>query len=141
MEMKVKNFMTSDVHTVTLDMTVREAIERLTKNEISGAPVVDNVQKVISVVSEGNLLKLAAGKNLDKKIGACLDQLPKTENLISLSSSSSFIDVYRLFLSNPVHRIIIMDANGKLQGIVSRSNVLRILVSSDKEAIAAEKKA
>ena len=136
--MKVKEFMTPSVHTVTLDMTVREAIEKLTSNQISGAPIVDSSQKVVSVVSEGNLLKLAAGKNLDKKISQVIGQLPKSESLIHLSSASSFIDAYRLFLANSVHRIIIMDANGKLQGIVSRSNVLRILVSTAKDALPTE---
>jgi len=128
--MNVKNFMTSEVHKVTLDMTVRKAIVLLTSNKISGAPIVDHLQNVVSVVSEGNLLKLAAAKSLDKLISDCLNQLPKTSSLITLSTSSSFADVYRLFLSNPIHRIIITDANGRLQGIVSRSNVLRILVGN-----------
>ncbi len=129
-EMKVKDFMTADVHCVTLDMTVKQAISVLTTNKISGAPVVDNSQKVISVISEGSLLKLAAAKFLDKSVASCLGQLPKTESIVSLPSSSTFIEVYRLFLSSPVHRIIITDSNGRLQGIVSRSNVLRILVST-----------
>ena len=128
--MNVKDFMTANVQCVTLDMTVKQAITVLTTNKISGAPVVDNSQKVISVISEGSLLKLAAAKFLDKSIASCLSHLPKTESIISLSSSSTFIEAYRLFLTNPVHRIIIADSNGRLQGIVSRSNVLRILVNN-----------
>ncbi len=131
--MNVKKFMTSDVHTVNLEMSVREAIEVLTLHKISGAPVIDANNRVISVISEGDLLKMAAAKLLDRKIGSCLSHLVKTEQLISLSVSHNFIDVYRLFIAKPVHRIIIMDGNGRLQGIVSRSNVLRIIVKSGKD--------
>ena len=135
--MQVKEFMTADVHGITLEMTVRDSIVMLTQNKVSGAPVVDSSNHVVSVVSEGDLLKLAAAKLLDKKISACLDHLPKANKLISLSVSSSFIEAYRLFLTNSVHRIIIMDAAGKLQGIVSRSNVLRIIVKSGGEVVSA----
>jgi predicted transcriptional regulator len=35
-----------------------------------------------------------------------------------------------LFLTHSVHRIIVIDNNWKLQGIVSRSNLLRMLVQA-----------
>lgn len=135
--MDVKDFMTSNVVTVTLKMTVREAIIMLTTSKISGAPVVDLANKVVSVVSEGSLLKLAAAKKLDKSIESCLSLLPKESKLVTLSTKSTFIDVYRLFLASPVHRIIVADANGHLQGIVSRSNILRIIVNTKAPASAA----
>ncbi len=136
--MIIKRFMTEHVHSITLEMTVRQTIEKLMSHHVHGAPVVDNNNRVISMISEGDLLKLAAAKFLDKKIANCLEHLPKTENLISLSMNNTFIEVYRLFLNHSVHRIVIMDANGRLQGIVSRNNVLKILLKSGKDAVGSE---
>jgi predicted transcriptional regulator len=129
--LKVEAIMTSDVQGVHTEMTVRAAILMLTKFKVSGAPVVDSLGHVVSVVSEGDLLKLAATVGLDKPISFCLQKLVKVEKLITLKKTSSFSEAYTTFLSHPVHRIIIVDAAGKLQGIVTRSNILKALCSSD----------
>jgi predicted transcriptional regulator len=125
-----ETIMTATVFTVTLDMTVRSAIEMLIEKKIAGAPVVDKQNVVVSVASEGDLLKLAATFGLEKPISECLTRLPKQEKLITIRRSEAFEKIYRIFLSHPVHRIIVCDDRGKLQGIVSRSNLLKTLVRS-----------
>ena len=51
-----KEIMTSDVITVQMTTTVKELAEILWKNRISGAPVLDDDGKVISVVTENDLI-------------------------------------------------------------------------------------
>ena len=131
--MKIEAFMTVDVFTVSLEMTVRAATQLMTEKHISGAPVVDTMGKVITVISEGDLLKLSAAGMLEKPVATCLSKLVKTDKLITLTRGADFKDAYKLFLANSVHRIIIIDGSGKLQGIVSRSNILRLLVEGKKE--------
>ncbi len=135
---KIETIMTSAVRHISPEMTVREAIMLLTSHEISGAPVVDNFGKVLSVCSEGDLLKLAATTGLDKSINSCLGKLATTEKLITLKKTATFSEAYVLFLTKHVHRIIITDSNGKLQGILSRSNILRVLCASDEGGGAAD---
>jgi predicted transcriptional regulator len=120
--------MTADVFVVKLDMTVRSVIELLTSRKIGGAPVIDSQNCVLSVISEGDVLKLAASVGLETTIENCLARLPKTEKLLTLKRKDDFLAAYRMFLTHPVHRIIVIDDRRKLQGIVSRSNVLRLLV-------------
>ena len=126
-ELRVASIMTAKVFCVSPDMTVRDAINLLVKNHIAGAPVCDNQKVVLSVVSEGDLLKLAARMGMDKPISQCLPKLVKTEKLHTIKKTESFADAYKKFLTHPVHRLIVVDDQGKLQGIVSRSNVLRVL--------------
>lgn len=128
----VENIMTNQVFCVHPTMTVREAILVLTTNKVSGAPICDPNQKVLSVISEGNLLKLAAQLGMEAKISLCLSHLPKTDALITAKKNDPFTDIYKKFVTKSIHRIIVIDGNGKLQGIVSRSNVLRVLVDSGK---------
>lgn len=127
-QISVESIMTTEVSTVSPMSTVRDAIVLLTTKKISGAPVVDNKNSVMSVVSEGDLLRLAAAVGLDKQLGHCLDRLPKVEALITARANDAFTEAYKMFLTKGIHRIIVTDDNGKLRGIVSRSNVLRVLV-------------
>ena len=136
--LKVEDIMTSNVMGVPPEMTVREAMKLLSTHKISGAPVVNNMNKVLSVVSEGDLLKLAASEGMDKSINSCLHKLCKTENLMTLKKTNTFSDAYMMFLTKTVHRIIVIDGNGNLQGIVSRSNVLRVICSTSDTPAAGE---
>lgn len=130
----VATIMRTQVHCVTTDMTVREAIEVLLTHSISGAPVVDNGKKAMSVVSQGDLLKLAATVGLDKSIFQCMMKLIKTDKLLTIEKTVPFTVVYKKFLTNPVHRFIVVDAMGRVEGIVSRSSVLRMLVKAPEAA-------
>lgn len=56
----VETIMTSKVISVSLTTSINEAIDLLLQNRISGAPIVDFAGNVVSIVSEGDLLKLVA---------------------------------------------------------------------------------
>ena len=111
-------------------MTIREAIEVLVKNKVSGAPVVDSTGIVMSVVSEGDLLKLATKRGTSETMAHCLPDLKPADKLITAKRGDTVQSLYKAFLTHAVHRIIVVDGTRKLQGIVSRSNILRMLVQA-----------
>jgi len=57
--LKVRDIMTADVVTVSPELTVREAMDVLSRHRVSGAPVVANGQ-VLGVVAASDLIALAA---------------------------------------------------------------------------------
>ena len=128
-QLTAAGIMVTEVHCVYPSTTVRDAIQLLTSKKISGAPVIDTSRRVVSVLSEGDCLKLAAVVGLDKTISAGLSHLPQGEKLITLKSTATFKEIYKVFVSNRLHRVIIVDSAGRLQGIVSRSNILKLLIS------------
>ena len=54
--LKARDIMTKNVITVTPQTTVRELATLLLKKKISGAPVVDEADKVVGVVTESDLI-------------------------------------------------------------------------------------
>ncbi len=123
----VEMMMTSEVKCLSTTMTLREAVILLLTNRISGAPVVDHLQQVVSVVSETDLLKLA-GLGMNTTIGQCLSSLARAPQLITLQRHNTFEQAYKIFMTKPIHRIIVVDSNNRIQGVLTRGNVLRILV-------------
>ncbi len=121
-----ESLMTNKVHSITTEMKISEAIGLLLKNRIHGAPVVDSLKRVISEINEGDLLKLAP-KGLSKSVGSYLETLPTFAQLDTAKRSAPFAYLYREFLTKEIDRIIIVDDNKQLQGLVSRSDILRIL--------------
>lgn len=129
-QVTVESIMTSTVFSVHVSMTIREAILLLVTNKISGAPVIDSSGTVVSVVSEGLLLRLATKKGTAETIGPCLPDLPVGDQLITAKRTDSIQAIYKAFLTHSVHRIIVVDDTRKLLGIVSRSNILKMLVQA-----------
>ena len=118
------------VHRITPEMKLREVAELMIKYQISGAPVVDNMDKLISILGEGDTLRLAASEGVECKVAHCLEKLPEAKHLITLQKHDSFTDAYRIFLKYKIHRIPIVDGNGTLKGLVTRSTILRMMVEA-----------
>jgi len=123
--LKAKDVMTKDVITISPDATLADAIELLVAKEISGMPVVDADEKVIGIISEKDILNFAFSGNLrNTKVKEAM-----SKEVYSFSSDTD-IDKISLCLSeNKFRRVPIID-NGKLVGIVSRRDIIRVLLFS-----------
>ena len=126
----VEEIMISKVYRVTPDMKLWEVAEMFIKHSISGAPVVDQNDHVISMLGEGDVLRLAAEKGLDSTVAENLSHLVQPRTMLSLKKDSTFQEAYRLFLKHRCHRLPVVDGAGKLHGLVTRSNVLVLFVES-----------
>jgi len=58
MKIKVKQIMTRDPISVPVEWTVEETAELLLRNKISGAPVVDEKESVVGVITQTDLFKV-----------------------------------------------------------------------------------
>ncbi|MCC6278709.1 MAG: CBS domain-containing protein [Oligoflexia bacterium] len=125
------SIMTTQVIKFNLHVRVRKAMETLLEKKISGAPVVDDSGKLVSVVSEADLMRFAAQGGLDHTLGAFNHGLVKTKDLVTVERQAPFSDVFKIFITKPIKRIIVVDEVGRLQGIIARSDVLRAFLESE----------
>lgn len=126
----VKEVMIHPVTTIAPEMKLWEVAELFLKKGFSGAPVVDNMQRVISVIGEGLILRLAASEGLDATIAHCLPKMPKGSEVLLVKPDDSIASAYKLILKHNVHRLPVVDDNGKLLGLISRTTILRIFIEA-----------
>lgn len=126
----MEDIMVTKIFRVTPDLTLLEVAELFLKKGISGAPVVDGMDRVLSVIGEGVTLRLAASEGLNATVAKCLPKLTPTDQIITLKKNNTFQDAYKLFLKHNIHRIPIIDSNGLLKGLISRSTIFRIFVEA-----------
>lgn len=60
LDRRVRDFMETDVVTVRPDLPIKDLMEVLEENGITGAPVVDSEDNVVGVVSSTDVMRLAA---------------------------------------------------------------------------------
>ncbi|MDP8011467.1 MAG: HPP family protein [Thermoplasmata archaeon] len=80
--MKVKDLMTKNVITFTPEMTIKEAMEILVKNNIGGAPVVEN-GKLVGIITQRDILSF-------------LDMAYKRQGWIFIPTPFDIIEIPRL---------------------------------------------
>ena len=122
----VEKIMTKDVISVTPEMPVYEALDILVKNKISGVPVVDQEMKVVRILSEKDVLKILLEKSTNPK--AVVDDY-MARNVICFKETDDIMDVCKFFVSNHYRRVPIV-RDGKLVGIVSRRNLLTVIIEA-----------
>jgi len=146
--MKAADVMVRDVITVKPNDEVDHAIKLLVDNDISELPVIDDDGKVVGVLSEADLIhreeidtekhhpwwveammpasKLAG--EFAKSHGHCVDEV-MTTGAVTAPEHASLSEIATLLERHRIKRIPIV-SEGKLIGIVSRSNLIQALASS-----------
>jgi CBS domain-containing protein len=147
--MKVADLMTREVVFVGPDATIKDVAGLLVEHRISGLPVCDDAGRVIGIVSEADILyresepterdgPLAwlfqdtlheeARKAAARTAGEAMSTPPITIGGFRTATAAA-----RAMLENRVKRLPVVDFHGKLQGIVTRSDLVRAFIRTDAE--------
>jgi CBS domain-containing protein len=142
----VRDVMTTEVVTAFPDTTFKEAVELLELHRISGLPVVDHAGKVVGVISEADLLNKAEKRQpdayvlesrrhrLDRSRAAALDVASAmTTGVTTVRPDTPIALAAREMHTRGFKRMPVVDAEGRLVGIVSRGDLLKVFLRSDGE--------
>ncbi|MET8846837.1 CBS domain-containing protein [Amycolatopsis sp. NPDC004625] len=138
---KVGSVMTTEVTTVGPDTPFKAVALLLASWNISGAPVVDEDGKVLGVVSQGDLLEREAPHGLlrpgsrqaKRKAGAAFVADLMTSPAVTVQADDVVAVAAKLLEEHHFHRLPVVDDEGKLVGVVSRSDLLRVFLRTDRE--------
>ena len=149
--MRAVEVMTTKVITVGENASVADVAKLLAERGISAVPVVDKQNRVIGMVSEGDLLhRTETGTEKCRswwlEMMASTNQLAgdyikshsanvkdvMTRDVISVSDTTPLADIAILLEANRIKRVPVV-RDGKLVGIVSRANLVRALAMSTGE--------
>jgi CBS-domain-containing membrane protein len=144
---RVDDVMTRAVVTVSPAAPYRDLVDLLVEHRFSAVPVVDAFQRVTGVVSEADLLRKIeyAGekeprlfdgrrRRSDRLKGAgrtAADLM--TSPSVTVLSGSSIAAAARLMDGEQVKRLPVVDDLGRLVGIVSRSDLLKVHLRPDED--------
>jgi CBS domain-containing protein len=140
----VREVMTTSVVFVRKDASFKDMAAMLRSRRVSAFPVLDDTDRVIGVVSAGDLLVkvavqaegtslLAALRHVredDKAAGITAADL-MTAPAITVGPDASVAQAARLMYDHKVKRLPVVNAAGHLLGIISRVDVLAVFSRSD----------
>ncbi|MFN2309435.1 MAG: CBS domain-containing protein [Gammaproteobacteria bacterium] len=140
----IANLMSRDVVTVSPDTSLADAAHLLMTHRISGLPVVDDKRHLLGVITEADFL-CAMGlpchqpsQSLWQTLEAMFTHQPEiheptgkvgdlmVKNVITVRPEQTLHDVIEVMKHNRIKRVVVCDDVGKIQGIVTRSDLVRV---------------
>lgn len=144
----VSSVMTSPVITVAENASFKQIAATLTANRVSAVPVVDESGRVTGIVSESDLLAtVATGGEPEAKIGRRYTERRQLRRkaggetakdlmsapAVTVAAHTPVVDAARLAARAHVRRLPVIDALGRIIGIVTRSDLLQVFLNRDEE--------
>ncbi len=149
-DLTARDIMTANPITVARDLSVTDAARLMVENRVGALPVLDGTQ-LVGLVTEGDLimrdvkvefptyLHLLDGfimyppatarfeAELKKAVGATVADVMSTEP-VTAEASMTVSDLATLMVDRDVSRVPVLE-DGKLVGIVSKSDIVRSLIA------------
>lgn len=112
---KVRDYMTTEVDTVSPQNTVKDVINIIRRTGHDGFPVVEN-SKVIGYVSAAGLLE----RKLNEKISNIMSR-----DILVADTEMDMSDVARVIFRSGKPKLPVVDKSGNLRGIITNTDVIR----------------
>ncbi len=123
--LKVKDYMTRDLITFKPDDSIYEVIDKLIQHRISGAPIVNDKNELIGIISESDCVKQISESRYynmpmdDATVGKFM-----TPNVDTIDGNMNVFDAASKFLTSKRRRFPILE-DGKLAGQISLKDILK----------------
>ena len=143
---QVRDVMTTDVATVGEQTPYREIVDVVVGRRISAVPVVDDFQRVLGVVSEADLLhkveligepherrrfESRRRRSVRIKADAAVARDLMTSPAVTIPPDTRLVAAAKLIDHEQVKRLPVVDDLGRLVGIVTRGDLLKVHLRSD----------
>ena len=126
----VTDYMTAAEKLITFHpkTEIGEVVEVLLEKEITGAPVLNDQHKLVGLIDDKDCLKVLfdiAYHNQPVISSTVSDYM--TNVMKTISVHANIVEVADTFLNTKYKRLLVVDDKGKLQGQISRQDILRAI--------------
>ena len=144
-EHSLQNFIEKNVYTINKNQNILEAMKIIVDKQIGGMPVVDDNNKLVGFISDGDIVRyfansypmflsvysswVAEGNNsfeekLQDLIKLKVSELMKSK-LITITQDTSIEKACSILTENKIKKVPVVDSNGAIIGIVNSSKITK----------------
>ena len=140
----VTDVMTTTVHVAAPSTPFKLLVQLIDENRISAVPIVDRNGIPVGLVSESDLLVKERRAELEsehawirrrlkEKAQATIASDLMTSPAITVELATQIPEAARIMQERGVRRLIVVDARGRIAGIVTRSDLLQVFLRTDED--------
>jgi CBS domain-containing protein len=137
----VRDWMIPEPVTISIDAGLIDAHARMQKYDIRRLPVLDGNDQLVGIITLGDVREASPSDATSLSIWELHYLLAKlkiseifTPNSITVEETDTIATAARLMLENKVSGLPVVEAGGKLVGIITESDIFRLVVQKWTEA-------
>jgi CBS domain-containing protein len=137
----VGDVMTRDVRVVRRSTPLKEIARQLVDHGVSAMPVLDEEDRLLGVVSEADLVSRSSRDAHEERRRRPFRRVPPpgggtakdlmTTPVITVSAGTAISRAARMMQARGVKRLVVVDPEGRLVGLVSRADLVRVFLRDD----------
>ena len=127
--LEAKDIMTKQVICIRKDTPIFEAIRIMADKNITGIPVIEDDRTLVGMLSEQDVMRLFHTYE-DEKDRTVNDFM--TQPAIHFEENEPLLDVCYCLRDNNIRRVPVT-SNGKVTGVISRSDILKCIIKQAEE--------
>ena len=120
-----------EVYFITEETSVMQAAQYLREKQVRSVGVVDGAGKLTGVISQSDISDKVAAENRNPESMRVNEIM--TRNLLTVTPEMSFEDSLRAMEQNGVYHLLVLDGENRYQGMLSVSDLLRVMAADHKE--------
>lgn len=121
-----------DIEVAKLTTPIIQALNKFVNKRVSALPIVDEEGKLVDIYAKFDVINLAAEKtytDLDVTLQKANEHRNEWfEGVHKCQKTDSLYDVMEKIVKAEVHRLVVVDAEDKVAGVISLSDILYFLV-------------
>ena len=121
----IRDYMTRNVVKLRPEMEILQAVHELIDGRVSGAPVVDDRDTVVGMLTERDCMKVVLNAAYHQEHGGLVKEFMATDIAV-MEPDMSIVDAAKQFYGRTCLRYALVE-NGLLIGVLSRSDVMRAM--------------
>lgn len=129
--LEARDIMTKSVICIRKETPIVEAIKLMAKNNVTGIPVVEDDMTLVGILSEQDVLRLfhTYEDEKDRTVSEFM-----TQPAVHFEENELLLDVCYCLRDNAIRRVPVT-LNGKVVGVISRSDILKCILKSAEEGV------
>ena len=131
----VSNIMVRDVKTAEENQSINAIAKVMSDNNIGSVVIVksDDVEGLSGIITERDIVRIAAAAAHNSSLSSTLQLLARdimSKPVITIDAGSSIQDAIQNMKLNNIHRLPVVDREGKMVGIITDKDMFRAIISS-----------
>ena len=115
---RAENGMIYDPVTISVDATVKDALDLMAEYHIGGIPVVDEERKLVGIVAN-------RGLRFETNMARPVKEVMTSENLVVTHQKTDMESAANILRENKIEKLPVVDSEGKLVGLITFKDITK----------------
>lgn len=141
-KVRVKEWMTTPVVSISPNVSIVNAHQIMKENGVRRLPVLEN-ERLVGIVTLGDIREASPSDATTLSIwelnylwAQLTVEKVMTRKVMTISEDSPILDAAQIMLDHKVSGLPVLDAKGKVVGVITESDIFRMLIQSREKVLA-----